>query len=228
MGNLEGDAFLGEGPLGPNDALGDGRLRDEKCTRNLLGRQTSEQAEGERDARLSRENRMTRRENEAQQVVADVIVERVAQIRDGHLLLDLELAAELLMLALEQLASAQPVDRTVLSGGHEPSARVVRDARLRPPLERGNESILRQLLGETGIAHDPRETGDEPRRLDPPDCVDRAMGIGSRHGYRSGTSTLLAQGRVTATTASRLPKLLALRAQRWRVACGLLYVGRKV
>ena len=76
---------------------------------------------------------------------------------DGQLLLRLELAAELLVLALEQLAAAQPVDGAVLRGGHQPGARVVRDARLRPLLERGDERVLRQLLGEADVAHDPRE-----------------------------------------------------------------------
>ena len=82
---------------------------------------------------------------------------------------------ELLVLALEQLVPAEVVDRAMLRGGHEPGARVARDARLRPLLERGDERILREVLGKTDIAHDPRETGDEPRRLDPPDRVDRAM-----------------------------------------------------
>ena len=38
-----------------------GRLRDEECARDLLGRQTSEQAERERDARFGRKHRMTGR-----------------------------------------------------------------------------------------------------------------------------------------------------------------------
>src|SRR5438105_3277953 len=41
-GDFEGDARRGEGAFGPDDSLGDGRLRDEECTRDLLGRQTSE------------------------------------------------------------------------------------------------------------------------------------------------------------------------------------------
>ena len=183
-GDLEGDARLGERPLGPDDALGDRRLRDEERARDLVGRQTAEQAERERDARLGREDRMAGREHEAQQVVADVVVDGGVEVRRGHLLLGLELATELLVLALEPLASAQEVDRAMLRGGHEPGARVVRDARLRPLLERGDERILREVLGETDVAHDPREAGDEPGGLDPPDRVDRAMGIGSRHGHR--------------------------------------------
>jgi hypothetical protein len=99
---------------------------------------------------------MTGGEYEAKEVIANVIVERGVAIRPGHLLLDLELATELLLLALEHLAPAQPVDGTMLRGGHEPGARLVRDARLRPPLERDDERVLRELLRETHVAYDPR------------------------------------------------------------------------
>jgi len=47
--------------------------------------------------------------------------------------------------------------------------------------ERGDQRVLCEVLGKTDIAHDPRQPGDEPRRLDPPDRVDRAMRVGSRH-----------------------------------------------
>src|SRR5712664_3816775 len=127
---------------------------------------------------------MTGDEHEAQEVDADIIVERGIEIRHGHLL-RLELAAKLLVLALKPLVSAEHVDSTMFRGGHEPSARVVRDARLWPLLKRGDESILRKLLGKTDIAYDPRETGDDPGRLDFPDRIDGAMWMGSRHGYPS-------------------------------------------
>jgi hypothetical protein len=124
-------------------------------------------------------------EHEAEEVVADVIVERAVEIRHGHLLLGLELATKLLVLALKPFVSAEHVDRAVLRGGHEPSARVVRDARFRPLLERGDESVLRKFLGKADIAHDPRETGDDPGGLNPPDRIDGAMCVGSRHSFRS-------------------------------------------
>src|SRR5438067_441147 len=89
---------------------------------------------------------MTGGEDQAQQIVADVIVQRGVEIRHGQLLLDLELTTELLVLALEHLAATQPVDRAMLRGGHEPGARVVRDARLRPLLECGDECVLREPL----------------------------------------------------------------------------------
>src|SRR5204863_4819202 len=103
-GDLEGDALLGEGPLGPDDALGDGRLWDEVRSRDLVGRQTAQQAERERHARLGREHRMTGDEHEAQEVVADAVVERGVEIRPGPLSLARDLAPELLVLALDELA----------------------------------------------------------------------------------------------------------------------------
>src|SRR6266481_3536887 len=154
--DLEGNARLAEGSLGPNDALGDRGLWDQKGARDLIRSQAAEQAQSERNARLGRENRMAGYEHEAQEVVADVIVERGLEIRHGHLLLGLELATKLLVLALKPFVAAPEVDRTVLRRGHEPGARVVRDARFRPLLERGDESVLRKFLGKTDIAYDPR------------------------------------------------------------------------
>src|SRR5206468_4110043 len=128
-GNLEADARLGEGPFGPDDSLGDGWLRDEEGTRDLLGRQTSEQAERERGAGLGRENRMTGYEHETQEVVADVLIARGLEIPRRLLVPGLELVTEHRVLALEPRASAQQVDRAMLRGGHQPGARIVRYAR---------------------------------------------------------------------------------------------------
>ena len=70
-------------------------------------------------------------------------------------------------------------------GAHQPGARVVRNARLRPLLERRDEGVLRELFGDTDVAHDPREARDQPRRLDPPDRFDCAICFSGRHGDRS-------------------------------------------
>ncbi len=73
----------------------------------------------------------------------------------------------------------------MLRGSHKPCPRVIGNAGLWPLLERGHKSILCELLGKTDIAHDPRETGDDFSRLNPPDCVNRTMCIGSGHNYPS-------------------------------------------
>src|SRR5205823_2157705 len=58
-----------EGPLGPDDPLGDARDRHEERTRGLLSRQTAEDTKGERDASVLREDRMARHEDQAEQVI---------------------------------------------------------------------------------------------------------------------------------------------------------------
>jgi hypothetical protein len=183
IGQLEGHARLGESPLGADDPLRDGRRRDQKRSRDLLRCQTAQEPQRERDPRLGRENRMAADEDESQEVVVDRLPDR--QIRSRRLLSRLELAGQLLVLALEAHGPTDEVDRPVPRGGHEPGARVVRDARLRPLLERGDERVLRELLREADIAHDSRETGDQPRRLDPPNRVDRAVGGCCRHTSRA-------------------------------------------
>ena len=102
---------------------------------------------------------MTGNKHEAEQVVADIIIERCIEIGHGHLS-GCELAAEFLVLALEPRVSAEVIDGTMFSRGHQPGPRVVRDARNWPLLEGSDESILREILGDTDIAHNAREAGD--------------------------------------------------------------------
>ena len=64
------------------------------------------------------------------------------------------------------------IDGPMLRRGHQPRARIARHAGRRPLLQRGDQSILRQFLGQADIAHDARQAGDQPGRFDPPDGVD--------------------------------------------------------
>jgi hypothetical protein len=175
---------VGERALGAHDALRDRRLGYEECACDLVGRQAAEQAQGQRDARLGREHRMTRGEDESQQVVADRIVERFV-IGIARLAVYLEFVAELLELAFRQLGAAQTIDRAMLRGRHEPGARIVRHAGFRPLFERGDERVLREFFGEADIAHETREAGNQAGRFDTPDGVDRAMGVVGSHSHRS-------------------------------------------
>jgi hypothetical protein len=127
---------------------------------------------------------MTGDEHKTQQVVTDVIVERGFEIRHECLLPGIELTTKLLVLALEELVAAKEINGAMLGGGHEPGTRVLRDARLLPLLERGNQRILGEILGKTYIAHDSHEAADEPGRFDSPDGVNRATYIGGGHSHR--------------------------------------------
>ena len=62
---------------------------------------------------------------------------------------------------------------------HEPGARVVRDARLRPLLESDDECVLGQFLGQADVAHDAGKTGDQLGRLHPPNRIDGSMDFGA-------------------------------------------------
>ena len=118
---------------------------------------------------------MTGGEHEAQKIVADVVVERGIDARHGVAQLRFDLARELLFLFRVQLALAQAVEGAVLGGGHEPGAGVVGNARTRPGLEGCDQRVLRELLGEADVAHHARDAGDDLRRLDPKDRVDRLV-----------------------------------------------------
>ena len=179
--SLEGHLRLGERPLGPDDALRHRRLRDQERPGDLLGGQAAEQAQRERHPRLGGQHRMAGGEHQAQEVVAHLVVEGGVQIGLVGVLADLELPRQLLLLALLQLAAAQPVDRAVLGRAHQPGARVVRDALLGPLLQGRHERLLGEVLGQAQVANDAGQAGDQPGRLDPPDRLDRPMGVGDRH-----------------------------------------------
>jgi hypothetical protein len=68
---------------------------------------------------------MARGEDQPQQVVVERVVGRRRQV---GVLVRLGLERQLARLAVVHLGAADAVDRAVLRSGHEPGARVVRDA----------------------------------------------------------------------------------------------------
>jgi hypothetical protein len=69
---------------------------------------------------------MTRHEHQPQEIVTDLVVDYSAEV-GSQPLLDLELARQLLVLALRHRPATQEVDRAMLGGPHQPGSRVVRD-----------------------------------------------------------------------------------------------------
>ena len=103
--DLERHLRVGERPLRAHDALRDGRLGHEERARDLVGREPAEQAQRERDARLGRQHGVARGEDEPQQVVADVVVDRGLEVvrRQSSCRASSSWPSSL-VLALEQLA----------------------------------------------------------------------------------------------------------------------------
>ncbi|HKO19224.1 MAG TPA: hypothetical protein VJU82_10100 [Acidobacteriaceae bacterium] len=70
---------------------------------------------------------MTGDEHEAQQVVADVVIDSLREVRHSVFPLN-EIAPKLLMLFVNQRSPAEVIDRSMLSRSHEPGARIFRHA----------------------------------------------------------------------------------------------------
>lgn len=179
--NLVGHLLLGERSLCADDALRDGGFGGQEGSGYFIGRETGEEAERERDTSLGWEDGMTRGEDEPEQVVAHIVIERI-EIDGGFGLCGLK---DFLVFLLETFVAAQEVDGAKLRRGHEPRGGIVGDAGLGPLLERGYESVLREFFREANIADDAREGRDQFGGLDPPDCIDCAMDVVGRHYFRS-------------------------------------------
>ena len=96
-----------------------------------------------------------------------------------------ELAADLLVLVAGQRRVAHLIDRAPLADGHQPRAGISRNAGLGPPFQRGDERVVREILGGADVAGDPREPGDQPGGFNSPDGVDGAVDRGIVHGLKS-------------------------------------------
>src|SRR5439155_16877786 len=125
---------------------------------------------------------MTGDEYEPEKIVAEVsiiyCVECGVEVCHGGFLLRLEFAAWLFVFALEKFVTAKVVHGAMLCGGHEPGAGIVWNAGLGPAFECGDKGILREFFGETNVANDARESGNNFGGLDSPDGVDDAMSGG--------------------------------------------------
>ncbi|OKK17389.1 hypothetical protein AMK16_21330 [Streptomyces sp. CB00455] len=181
VGHLEGHPGRGQRPLGPHDALRDRGLGREEGAGDLGGGQPAHQAQGEGDPGLGGEDGVAGGEDQAQQVVVDVLGVR----RFGGRRRVLEAAADLREFARVGLPAAHEVDGAVSGGGHEPGARPVGDAGSRPLLQRGDQGVLGEFLGDADVPHDAGDTGDDPRGLDPEHRFDRLGRTHCRHGHSS-------------------------------------------
>ena len=171
-----GDPGVADLALGADEALREGRLRDEEGARDLRRRQPAQRAQGERDSPVHRERRMAAGEDEPEAVVGDG--HRVLRLRPdrGQSRLDLGVALERPGLLAQPLAPAEPVDRPVPRGRGDPGPRVVRHAPDRPRLEGRHERFLDGLLGQIEVAEHPDERRDRPAGLLAEQAADDLVG----------------------------------------------------
>ena len=85
------------------------------------------------------------------------------------------------VLSLQQLFSAQPINGPTFGSRHELGTWILWHARLRPLFERGNQSVLSKILGESDITDNQRNARNDPCGLNPPGRLDSSMSIGFAH-----------------------------------------------
>src|SRR5262249_39561954 len=127
-------------PFGADDALGDGRGREMKAPRNLLGGQTSDHAKGQRDLRVDGQQRMAATDDQAQPVIGNLSWARISRFlacgdegRGGD---PLPVAARI----------ADDVTRAVAAGSHEPRTWTIRHSLKRPSVQRDKQRFLYHVL----------------------------------------------------------------------------------
>src|SRR5919197_3857385 len=118
---------------------------------------------------------MTGCEDEAQQVILDLLLGGKFEVLAGQLLLRLQLPPELLVLSLEALSAADLVDGSMPGGTHQPGPRLLWHALSRPPLQGDQEGVLRKILSQAEIADDASQASDQAWRLHSPDGLEGAM-----------------------------------------------------
>ncbi len=182
--HLEGNAGVADRILGADDALRDRRFAREEGARDLLGGQAADEPERERRSPLAGKHRVTGREDQSEQLIADVIVHRGFQLLKAGIAFGVEAAGNLGMLAIEHPIAAHAVDGATLCCSHQPRTGIMGNTGRRPFGERADQRVLGKLLGPVDIARHPRKARDEPRPLDPEDRLDRPMDFGRRHTFR--------------------------------------------
>ena len=147
----------------------------------------AEQPQRQRDAGLGRQDRMAGGEDQPQQIVAQIVVVERARCappaRPMALLPRRESRAELFVLAP---AACRAAARRWRGSSRWPSARRrgFRGRRSRPPLERRDQRVLSELLGQADVAHHARQGREEPGRLDPPQRLNPAPRLFRRGCHR--------------------------------------------
>ena len=155
-GDLEGDVLVGEGAFGADDALGDGGFGGEEGAGDLVGGEAAEQTEGEGGAGLGGEDGMAGDEDEAEEVVADGVVESGVEVGRG-LLEGLRVRGRALRVCARATVLRRKrsmARRLAVAVSH--ARGIVGNAGLRPLLECGDERLLGEVFGEADVA---REAG---------------------------------------------------------------------
>src|SRR6185437_596571 len=111
-----------------------------------------------------------------------------------------EVHLDLAMLVFDPVLAPQDIQSAMLRGGDQPGSRIVRNPRLRPVLERREQSFLRQILGQAHIPHQPGEYRDHFGGLDAPNSLDALLDVA--HRFHAAAATAIHSSKGTLATTS--------------------------
>ena len=174
---FQGDAGVREGAFGPGDPPDHGRLRDQEGTGDLGAGQAADQPEGECRAGLRGEQGVAGEQDQPQHVVLHV-VHQLRRLRHRVLL---QVVGELRKPPAQTGGASYLIDAAAAGDGEQPGLRLTRDAVPRPALQRGDQGVLGEILGQREVTGEAGERRDDPCRLDPPHRGDGLPRGGLRH-----------------------------------------------
>ncbi len=181
-GQAKRDARVPDLALGPDDPLGDGRLRLQEGSRDLRGGQAAHQPQGQRDLRVGMERGMAAQQDQSQLLVPDLAVvdhqRRLPAVRvdvrvDGRARHEIRRHGQ--GSTVRRPGPADPVDRPAGGHGPQPPGRIGRNPRRRPAVQRLDQGVLHGLVGQVEIAEPPGEDGHHPGALAPRQRGDRRI-----------------------------------------------------
>jgi hypothetical protein len=151
--------------LGAYQALSHRGLGHEKGAGQFVGRQSAERPQRQRDLRLERQRRMTAGKDQLQAFVG--------KARLSHRILHNASLSDQRHLGAGAV-TADAVNRTVASGGHQPSARVGRDPVARPALGSDRKRLLCGFLGEFEVTKEADQGSNDPTPLRAENLLERS------------------------------------------------------
>src|ERR1700679_1017476 len=109
--HLVRNRLIADESLGAHDALSKRSRRDEKCPCDLLGRQTADFAQGERNLTFRRQSRVAAGKDQAEAIIFDLLVTEGLFVNAC-----LDVGSKISLCSVEVRAPAHPVDRLEACG----------------------------------------------------------------------------------------------------------------
>src|SRR4051812_21963542 len=137
--------------------------------------------------------------------------QRQPLVGDHLVLLLLRERLQLLQLPPQRPVAADPVDRAVARGRHDPPGGIRRDAAGRPLVERDHVRVLQRVLGELEVAEDADQGREDAAVLLAEDGLDYAPASGKTITGRTSIEPCAADGILAAHSSASSSESTSIR-----------------